>query len=220
MADLPTFAVLQTLAMPVLLALIGGYLLGSIPFGLVLTKSFGYDLRSIGSGNIGATNVLRTGRKDLALATLLLDSGKGAIAAAIAWMVAPSVLQADTLSLGALLMILAAGFGAVIGHNFPLWLGFKGGKGVATTLGVLLITAWPVGVGACLTWLLVAAVFRYSSLAALVALCAAPAYALWLATPVHAAVYAVLALLAMIRHHENIRRLLRGEESKIGKKKG
>jgi glycerol-3-phosphate acyltransferase PlsY len=220
MADLPTFAVLQTLAVPVLLALVGGYLLGSIPFGLVLTKPFGYDLRSIGSGNIGATNVLRTGRKDLALATLLLDSGKGAIAAAIAWMVAPSVLQADTLSLGALLMILAAGFGAVIGHNFPLWLGFKGGKGVATTLGVLLITAWPVGVGACLTWLLVAAVFRYSSLAALVALCAAPAYALWLATPAHAAVYALLALLAMIRHHENIRRLLRGEESKIGKKKG
>jgi glycerol-3-phosphate acyltransferase PlsY len=215
MEGLPTLASLNPLVAPLLVALVGGYGLGSIPFGLVLTKPFGYDLRAIGSGNIGATNVLRTGRKDLALATLLLDSGKGAIAAAIAWALAPSTPEIDAGSL----MALAAGFGAVIGHNFPLWLRFKGGKGVATTLGVLLLTAWPVGIAACLTWLLMAALFRYSSLSALVALCAAPAFAYWLATPAHLVVYAALALLALIRHHENIGRLLRGEESKIGKKK-
>lgn len=194
---------------PVLaLALAGGYLLGSIPFGLVLTKPFGYDLRTIGSGNIGATNVLRTGRKDLALATLLLDSGKGGIAAALAWW-----------AFGPFAALLA-GFGAVLGHNFPVWLKFKGGKGVATTLGVLLVTAWPVGVAACGTWLLVAAVGRYSSLAALVSLTAAPVYAWFLATPAHVAVYALLGALALMRHRDNIRRLIRGEESKIGKKKG
>jgi glycerol-3-phosphate acyltransferase PlsY len=215
MEGLPTLASLSPLAIPLLVALVGGYGLGAIPFGLVLTKPFGYDLRAIGSGNIGATNVLRTGRKDLALATLLLDSGKGAIAAAIAWALAPSSAEVDAGSL----LALAAGFGAVIGHNFPLWLRFKGGKGVATTLGVLLLTAWPVGVAACLTWLLMAALFRYSSLAALVALCAAPVFAYWLATPAHLVVYAVLAVLALVRHHENIARLLRGEESKIGKKK-
>lgn len=215
MDGLPTLSALSVLLAPLLAALAGGYGLGSIPFGLVLTKPFGYDLRSIGSGNIGATNVLRTGRKDLALATLVLDSGKGAIAAAIAWALAPTASNLDAGNL----LALAAGFGAVVGHNFPLWLRFKGGKGVATTLGVLLLTAWPVGVAACLTWLLVAALFRYSSLSALVALCAAPAYAYWLATPSHLVVYAALALLALIRHHENIGRLLRGEESKIGKKK-
>lgn len=190
-------------------AAVGGYLLGSIPFGLVLTKPFGYDLRTIGSGNIGATNVLRTGRKDLALLTLLLDSGKGAIAAAVAgWLLAWAPEP-----------MLAAGFAAVLGHNFPLWLKFKGGKGVATTLGVLLVTAWPVGLAACATWLVTAAVSRYSSLAALVALSLSPVYAGFLATPAHVATYAALAVLALVRHRENIQRLTRGQESKIGQKK-
>lgn len=196
------------MTLDVVLALIGGYLLGSVPFGLVLTKPFGFDLRAIGSGNIGATNVLRTGRKDLALATLLLDSGKGAIAVGIAWA-----------STGDVVAMLVAGVAAVVGHNFPVWLGFKGGKGVATTLGVLLATAWPVGLAACATWAAVAAAFRYSSLAALVALAAAPVYAWLWATPAHTVAFAVLAVLAWVRHHENIRRLLKGEESRIGKKK-
>ncbi|MGC2855285.1 glycerol-3-phosphate 1-O-acyltransferase PlsY [Novispirillum sp. DQ9] len=199
----------EVLIAPLLVAAVGGYLLGSVPFGLVLTKPFGYDLRAIGSGNIGATNVLRTGRKDLALATLLLDSGKGAIAVGLAW-----AATADAL------VMLVAGVAAVLGHNFPAWLRFKGGKGVATTLGVLLATAWPAGLAACATWLAVAAVFRYSSLAALVALAAAPVYAWLWATPAHVVAFALLAALAWARHHENIRRLLRGEESRIGKKKG
>jgi glycerol-3-phosphate acyltransferase PlsY len=185
-----------------------GYLFGSIPFGLVLTRAAGIDLRSIGSGNIGATNVLRTGRKGLALATLLLDSGKGAIAALLAWWLAGSGEAA-----------IAAGFAAVLGHNFPLWLKFKGGKGVATTLGVLIATAWPVGLAACATWLVVAALFRYSSLAALVALALAPVYAWVLATPLHTAMAAALAVLGFIRHADNIRRLLAGTEGKIGQKK-
>ncbi|HXP96841.1 MAG TPA: glycerol-3-phosphate 1-O-acyltransferase PlsY [Telmatospirillum sp.] len=193
-----------------LLAAILGYLLGSIPFGLVLTRMAGLgDIRAIGSGNIGATNVLRTGRKGLAAATLVLDSGKGAFAAfAAMW-----VLGTDA--------GLVAGFAAVLGHNFPVWLKFKGGKGVATTLGVLLITAWPVGVGACLTWLVIAGLFRISSLAALTALLASPVIALIFATPAHALMAAGLAILGFIRHRANIRRLLKGEEPRIGgKKKG
>jgi len=191
------------------LAGVGGYLLGSIPFGLVLTKLAGVgDIRQIGSKNIGATNVLRTGRKDLALATLLLDSGKGAIAA-----LSVAALTGDA-NAG-----LAAGFWAVIGHNFPVWLKFKGGKGVATTLGTILATAWPVGLIACLTWGAVAAVFRYSSLAALIALASAPVAAYLLDRPNEAFAFALLAALGWARHHQNIRRLLRGEESQIGKKK-
>lgn len=199
---------------PVMLAvaLVGGYILGSIPFGLVLTKPFGYDLRAIGSGNIGATNVLRTGRKDLALATLLLDSGKGGIAAVIAASIAGAMSNSTAEP------ALAAGFGAVLGHNFPVWLGFKGGKGVATTLGVLLVTAWPVGVAACATWAVVAALFRISSLAALLALGAAPVYAYIWATPAHVLVFLGLALLGWIRHHQNIARLFRGDEPRIGRK--
>ena len=190
-----------------LVAAVAGYVAGSIPFGLVLTRLAGLgDIRSVGSGNIGSTNVLRTGRKDLAAATLLLDGGKGAAAALI--------LAQWTIEAG----LLAALF-AVIGHNFPVWLKFKGGKGVATTLGVLLAAAWPVGLLSCLTWLAVAAAFRYSSLAALVALGAAPFYAWWLAGGAVTALAAVLAVFAILRHHANIRRLLGGEESKIGRKK-
>lgn len=192
---------------PLVVAAVLGYLLGSVPFGLVLTRAAGIDLRAIGSGNIGATNVLRTGRKGLALATLLLDSGKGAIAALIAWGLAGHDAA------------LAAGFAAVLGHNFPIWLKFKGGKGVATTLGVLLATAWPVGVAACLTWAAVAAVFRYSSLAALVALAAAPLFAWTLAGQDTAAMAAGLAILAFARHQDNIRRLVAGTETRIGQKK-
>lgn len=198
------------------LAALGGYLLGSIPFGLVITRLLGLgDIRAIGSGNIGATNVLRTGNKPAALATLLLDSGKGAIAALIARFV---LAAADVDGLG-IEAGLAAGVAAVFGHNFPVWLKFKGGKGVATTLGTLLATAWPVGLVACGLWLLTAVVTRFSSLSALVALTGAPVAAWFLATPVHAAAFALLAVLAWIRHRENLRRLLNGTESRIGAKK-
>jgi glycerol-3-phosphate acyltransferase PlsY len=190
------------------LAALGGYLLGSIPFGLVLTRLAGLgDIRAIGSGNIGATNVLRTGNKGLAAATLILDSGKGAFAA---WL-AGTCLSPEA---GAI-----AGLFAVLGHNFPVWLKFKGGKGVATTLGVLLAVAWPVGLAACLTWVAMAAAFRYSSLAALVALALAPFYALiW--SDVWVTVTAlILGVLAILRHRANIQRLVTGTEPRIGRKK-
>jgi glycerol-3-phosphate acyltransferase PlsY len=194
------------------LAGLGGYLLGAVPFGIVIARLFGLgDLRQIGSGNIGATNVLRTGNKFAALLTLLLDSGKGAIAVGLTFLLTPESQAAHAM--------LAAGFWAVVGHNFPIWLKFKGGKGVATTLGVLLATAWPVGLAAIATWLATAAIFRYSSLAALIALAAAPAYAWYFATPQHAILAGLLAVLAWVRHHQNIRRLIKGEETKIGKKK-
>ena len=191
-----------------LLAAAAGYLLGSIPFGLILTRLAGEgDLRAIGSGNIGATNVLRTGRKSLAALTLLLDGGKGAAAVLLC---APWGAEAG----------LAAGLGAVLGHNFPPWLRFRGGKGVATTLGVLLAAVWPAGVGAVLTWLGVAALLRYSSVAALAALIAAPFYAYWLAEGQAVGLAAVLAVLAIARHHANIGRLLRGGEPRIGGRGG
>jgi glycerol-3-phosphate acyltransferase PlsY len=191
-----------------LLALAGGYLLGSIPFGLVLTKLAGLgDIRSIGSGNIGATNVLRTGRKGLAAATLILDGAKGAVAVLIA-----AQWSQD--------LALMAGYGAILGHLFPVWLRFNGGKGVATTLGILLAIAWPVGVAACLTWLVAAAVFRYSSLSALLAVAFAPAYAWYLiGDPQIVWFSSLLAILVWVKHHSNIKRLLRGEEPKIGKRK-
>jgi glycerol-3-phosphate acyltransferase PlsY len=191
------------------------YLLGSIPFGLVLTKLAGLgDIRRIGSGNIGATNVLRTGRKGLAAATLLLDGAKGAVAVLIAGHWGPD-------------MQLMAGYGALLGHLFPVWLKFKGGKGVATTLGILLAIDFPVGLAACLTWLVVAFVTRYSSVAALVSIAVAPLYALYLPLlwakgtesigDTQIAVFAaVLAVLVWIKHHTNIRRLLSGTETKIG----
>ncbi len=182
-----------------------GYLLGSIPFGLVLTRLAGLgDIRSIGSGNIGATNVLRTGNKPLALATLLLDSGKGAIAAllALAWA-------------GPEAAVLAAG-GAMLGHSFPVWLGFKGGKGVATAIGVLLAICWPVGLLACLTWLVVAGLFRISSLSALTALALSPLTGWCFGGPLVAGLCLFIAGLVFIRHEANIRRLLKGEEPRIG----
>ncbi len=189
-------------------ALFGGYLLGSIPFGLVVTRLAGLgDVRAIGSGNIGATNVLRTGRKDLAFATVVLDGGKGAAAVLIAGIWGPEVT-------------LAAGFGAVVGHLFPVWLKFKGGKGVATTLGVFIALAWPVGIACCASWLVVAAAARYSSLAALLSLALAPVYSWFLLGDLQMVeLTAAIAVLVWYRHHENIRRLLKGEETKIGQKK-
>jgi acyl phosphate:glycerol-3-phosphate acyltransferase len=193
--------------LPHVIAALLGYLLGSIPFGLLLTKLAGLgDIRSIGSGNIGATNVLRTGRKDLALATLLLDGGKGAVAVLIARLVGED-------------LTVIAGAAAILGHQFPVWLKFKGGKGVATKFGTLIAVNWMVGLGACIVWLIVAVLFRYSSLAALIATAASPFLALWLGTVPQAWFAAFAAVLVWIRHHENISRLLKGEEPKIGKKK-
>ncbi|WP_069189738.1 glycerol-3-phosphate 1-O-acyltransferase PlsY [Candidatus Terasakiella magnetica] len=190
------------------MAALFGYLLGSIPFGLLLTKFFqAGDLRSIGSGNIGATNVLRTGRKGLAAATLLLDGGKGAVAVLLAgyWYASDAAI--------------VAGMMAVIGHNFPMWLRFQGGKGVATTLGVLLAMSWPAGLVTCATWLLVAVTLRYSSLAALIAFAASPFYMYFLGDEHRAVLAALLCGLGFIRHQENIVRLRNGEEPKIGQKK-
>lgn len=182
-----------------------GYLLGSIPFGLVVTYLAGVeDIRQIGSGNIGATNVLRTGHKGLALLTLLLDTSKAGLAA---WLC--TLLGADELGY-------LAGFFAVIGHNYPIWLHFQGGKGVASTLGLILFMTPYVGIATCLTWLVVALIWRYSSLAALVALTTAPAYVLILNGPAVAIIcYALLCLLAFHTHRANIQRLKDGTEGKI-----
>ena len=192
--------------MNLILAAILGYLLGSIPFGLVLTKLGGLgDIRQVGSGNIGATNVLRTGRKDLAAATLLLDGGKGAIAVVIALLIGwrPEV----------------AGAAAFLGHCFPVWLGFKGGKGVATFLGTLLALWFPAGVFACLTWLGSAFTFRISSLSALIAAAATPMIMFVMGKPIFAIASLLMTLIIFIRHKENIGRLLAGEEPKIGASK-
>src|SRR5882672_9700252 len=189
--------------MTILAAVAIGYLLGSIPFGLVLTQLAGHgDVRKIGSGNIGATNVLRTGSKALAAMTLVLDIGKG---------VAAAIIGANW---GEHAM-LAASAAAILGHMFPVWLGFHGGKAVATALGVLIAVAWPVALVAALLWLAVAIMFRYSSLAALVASAAAAAYAGFVVDTERALLVAAIAVLIIAKHHENIRRLFAGRESRI-----
>ncbi len=217
--------------MDILLFSAFAYLLGSIPFGLVLTRMAGYgDIRKIGSGNIGATNVLRTGNKPLALLTLLLDGGKGALAVGITFMIMnafPDCAVIDCagdcrcinggISPNALY---AAGLFSILGHCFPVWLKFNGGKGVATTLGMFLALAPLTGIAACLTWLLMAALFRISSLAALMAMLSTPISAMVIYhDPKLAAVATVVAALVWYRHKANIQRLLKGEEPKIGKKK-
>lgn len=196
-------------AAPAILALValGGYLLGSVPFGLVMARLFGLgDIRQIGSGNIGATNVLRTGNKLAAFLTLILDAGKGGIAV----LAARALVGEDAAQL--------AGFAAFLGHCFPVFLGFKGGKGVATFLGTLLALFWPAGVAACLTWAAVAGVFRISSLAALIAAISAPIWVSVLGMPQASLVSVFLAVLIFIRHRANITRLLAGQEPRIGKK--
>ena len=189
-----------------ILALVFGYLLGSIPFGLLVTRAAGLgDVRKIGSGNIGATNVLRTGNKGLAAATLLLDALKGTAAVLIAGRFAPE-------------FALWAGFAAFLGHLFPVWLGFKGGKGVATYLGVLIGLTWQVALIFAAVWLTVAFLFRYSSLAALTAAVVVPVALYFLSTPEEAGLFAVMSLIVIVKHRANISRLLAGTEGKIGAK--
>ena len=194
-------------------ALAFGYFCGSIPFGLILTRLAGTpDIRAIGSGNIGATNVLRTGRKGLAAATLVGDALKGtaAVLAVYAYYGRDYLYFAHELALPAAL-------GAFLGHVFPVWLGFKGGKGVATYIGILLALAWPVAIAFCLLWLAVAALTRYASLASLIASAATPAV-LWLNDDrLEAQLFLVLTILVAVMHRENIARLVNGTESKIGK---
>jgi len=190
----------------ILIALALGYLLGSIPFGLLITRAAGLgDVRKIGSGNIGATNVLRTGNKGLAAATLLCDALKGTVAVLIAanWGVEAGI---------------AAGFAAFLGHLFPVWLGFRGGKGVATYLGVLAAFAWQAALVFAVVWLGVAFLSRYSSLSALAAAVASPIALFFLGLPQHAAALAVMSVIVFIKHRANISRLLAGTESKIGQK--
>jgi glycerol-3-phosphate acyltransferase PlsY len=194
-------------------ALAFGYLCGSIPFGLILTRLAGtQDIRSIGSGNIGATNVLRTGRKGLAAATLIGDALKGTVAVLAVYSYYGSEYQYFARELA-----IPAALGAFLGHLFPIWLGFKGGKGVATYIGILFALAWPAAIAFCLIWLAVAALTRYSSLAALVASAATP-FALWMLDRLpEAALFGALTVLLWIMHRTNIARLVSGTEGKIGK---
>jgi glycerol-3-phosphate acyltransferase PlsY len=183
------------------------YIIGSIPFGLILARVMGLgNLRDIGSGNIGATNVLRTGSKKAAALTLLLDGGKGAVVV----LLARAYADADASQIAA--------FAVMIGHCFPVWLKFRGGKGVATFLGLLYALAWPIGIAACLTWLVTALVFRFSSLAALVAAASTMVWAVVLGEPQIFMLCAFLTALIFWRHAGNIRRLVDGTEGKIGKK--
>lgn len=192
---------------PALLGVVGllAYLLGSVSFGVVMARLFGLgDLRQIGSGNIGATNVLRTGNKTAAFLTLVLDAAKGGIAV----LIAGALLGADAAQ--------AAGLAAFLGHCYPVFLGFKGGKGVSTFLGTLLALSWPVGLAACATWAVVAALSRISSLSALMAAASAPIWALVLGLPDAVALLIALAVLIGLRHEDNIRRLIAGTEPRIG----
>jgi acyl phosphate:glycerol-3-phosphate acyltransferase len=190
---------------PGVIAVLLGYLLGSIPFGLLLTRAAGLgDIRAVGSGNIGATNVLRTGRKDVAAATLLLDGAKGVLAVFVIRYWAgddPALL---------------AGVAAVIGHCTSPWVGFKGGKGVATALGVVLAWAWPVGIACLLVWLAAAYLSKRSSVGSLTSMAASPVLLLLWAGPAAAVAGLVVAVIAFARHHENIARLLAGTEPRIG----
>jgi glycerol-3-phosphate acyltransferase PlsY len=191
------------LALTALLA----YLLGSIPFGIVMARAFGLgDLRRIGSGNIGATNVLRTGNRPAAALTLVLDAAKGGVAV----LIARGLVGEDAAQL--------AGLAAFLGHLYPVWLGFRGGKGMATFLGTLLALAWPVGIAACLIWLIAAAALRYSSLAALISAATAPLAALALGFPATLLLLTLMAVMIWLRHHGNIRRLLDRSEPKIGRR--
>jgi glycerol-3-phosphate acyltransferase PlsY len=197
---------LATSPLPLLAAALLGYLLGSIPFGLIITRLAGLgDIRAIGSGNIGTTNVLRTGRKDLAAATLVMDGLKGTVAVLIA-----GVWSADAAIL--------AGFAAFIGHIFPIWLRFKGGKGVATFLGLLWAFAWPAALFFMAVWIAVAVVTRYSSASALTASALSPIVMLLLGHQREALLFAVLAVILWVMHRANIKRLLSGTESRLGKK--
>jgi glycerol-3-phosphate acyltransferase PlsY len=194
---------------PALLALtaLAAYLLGAVPFGIVIARLFGLgDLRKIGSGNIGATNVLRTGNKTAAALTLVLDAGK----AGIAVLIARALLAEDAAQL--------AGFAAFLGHCFPVYLGFRGGKGVATFLGTLLALWWPLGLAACAVWLAIARLFRISSLSALVAAVLTPGFAWGFGHPDLVILSLLLGILVFFRHKENIIRLLNGTEPKIGAK--
>jgi glycerol-3-phosphate acyltransferase PlsY len=188
-----------------IIAFVTGYLFGSVPFGLLLTRLFGLgDIRQIGSGNIGATNVLRTGNKGLAAATLAFDLLKGTVPVLI--------LAAQAGSEAAML----AGLGAFLGHLFPLWLNFKGGKGVATFIGVLLGLCWPLALAFCAIWLLMAFLFKYSSLSALVAAATMPLAAAMTSDQRLVVTVLAMTILIFIKHRENISRLLKGEESRIG----
>ncbi len=201
---------------------IGGYLLGSIPFGLVLCFLAGYgDIRKIGSGNIGATNVLRTGNKWLALLTVILDASKAGIAAWLAYkFVKPeAVIVWGLATYLNVLASLIAGSMAIIGHNFPVWLKFRGGKGVASAFGFILVTQPIIAVIALAIWLLMAFTFKYSSLAAIVAALAIPFLTFFYAQPIYTVFYTALVVLVLIRHHANFARLFRGQESKITFKK-
>jgi glycerol-3-phosphate acyltransferase PlsY len=195
-------------------AIIGGYLLGSVPFGVIVMRLAGAgDPRAIGSGNIGATNVLRSGRRDLAALTLIGDGGKGAVAVLVAWLATRGASDQTQATLTAI-----AGGAAFVGHLFPVWLNFKGGKGVATYFGTLIAAAWPVGLLAGATWIVMAALFRLSSLAALAAVALGIVYsALVFHRPLPVTILAAgMALLVYVRHGANIRRLLKGEEPRIG----
>jgi glycerol-3-phosphate acyltransferase PlsY len=195
------------IALAAFVCIAGGYLLGSIPFGLIVTRLGGAgDIRSIGSGNIGATNVLRTGRRELAALTLVGDAGKGALAVLL-----------GSLALGLLGATLAAG-AAFLGHLYPVWIGFRGGKGVAVFFGILLSLVWPVGLAAGAAWIAIVAIFRFSSLASLAAAALAPALLIimHLANPDRLVLALGMAALVFLRHQQNIGRLLSGREPKIG----
>ncbi|MBY0351948.1 glycerol-3-phosphate 1-O-acyltransferase PlsY [Tabrizicola sp.] len=192
---------------PMLVTAVLAYLLGAVPFGIIVTRAMGLgDLRRIGSGNIGATNVLRTGNRGAALATLLLDGGKGAVAVLLArWLVGEDAAQ-------------LAGLSAFLGHLYPVWLGFKGGKGVATFLGVLLALSWMAGLAVCLTWLLTAVLTRTSSIAALVAAASAGLWIVLLTDGSPLILALILTVLIYVRHSANLKRIKAGTEPKIGAK--